>query len=121
MTSAAQALSDWFEQFEMPVYLNNDVPDEAELPYMTIPMSEPEWDKKASFNIQLWYRTRTNVELMSKADEIVSAIGVGAVIHCDSGHLVLYPDSPLIQVLVDGDYRSALIKLSLNSYKMPGV
>lgn len=121
MTSAAQALSDWLEQFELPVYLSNDVPDDAEAPYMTIPMNEPEWNAQATFYIQIWYRTRTNVELMSKADEIVSAIGTGVVIDCDGGHVVLWPESPLIQLIVDGDYRSAYINLSINSYTMPGV
>ena len=54
MTSAVQALSEWFSQFNLPVYLNSDVPDEAELPYITIPLSFPEYDKKASFAIPMW-------------------------------------------------------------------
>lgn len=121
MIATAQALSAWLAEFKLPVYINNDVPEEVEAPYMTIPMSEPEWDQKTTFYIQIWYRSKSNATLMQKADEIVSAIGQGIKLSCTGGYLVIYPETPLIQLLVDGDYRSAYINLSLNAYKMPGV
>lgn len=121
MIATAQALSTWLATFKLPVYINNDVPDDAATPYITIPLTEPEWNTKATFYIQIWYRTKSNAVLMAKADEIASAIGQGIKLTCTGGYLVIYPESPLIQLLVDGDYRRAYINLSLNAYKLPGV
>ena len=120
MMKTAQALNAWLQRFGLPVYLAQDVPDEAELPYITIPLSEPEWRFQSSFYIQVWYRTRSNVEPITKADEIVAAIGEGVRIPFEGGVIVLWPSSPLIQTLVDGDYRSAYINLAINSYHLPG-
>lgn len=121
MMKAMQALSDWIEQFGLPVYPTTAVPDDATLPYITIPLTDPEWSQKASFYIQPWYRTESNATVIAKADEIVAAIGTGVIIPYTGGYLVIWPETPLIQVMVDGDFRSAVINLSINSYHMPGV
>ena len=120
MMETAKALSKWLAQFGLPVYLAQDIPDEAELPYITIPLTEPEWRQQASFYIQVWYRTKSNVEPLGKADEIAGTIGEGIRIPFVGGTVVLWPASPLIQMLVDGDVRSAYINLFINSYHMPG-
>lgn len=121
MMSTAQALSQWLSQFGLPVYLFADVPDDAVVPYITIPLNEPEWDKKASFYIQPWYRSTSNLDLINKADEITAAIGRGVVIDCTGGHIAIWPETPLTQLMVDGDFRSVYISLSINAYHMPGV
>ena len=121
MMTAANALNKWFQQFMLPVYLESDVPDGAELPYITLPLREPEWNKQTSYHFSVWYRTTSNVALLAKADEISGAVGQGVRIPCVGGCLVLWPDTPLVQVMVDGDYRSAYISLILNAYYMPGM
>lgn len=121
MMSTAKALSQWLSQFGLPVYLFADVPDDAVVPYITIPLNEPEWDKKASFYIQPWYRSTSNLDLIAKADEITAAIGRGVVIDCAGGHIAIWPETPLTQLMVDGDFRSVYINLSINAYHMPGV
>lgn len=121
MMSTARALADWFSQFNLPVYHEGDVPDDAQLPYITLPLKEPEWDQKTAFHFSIWYRTTSNVAPISKADEIAQAVGTGVRIPCDGGCLVLWPDTPLIQTMVNGDYRSEYISLILNAYHMPGI
>lgn len=120
MRQVASALKTFASGFGLPAYANGSVPDPVELPYITFPVVEPEWDKKASFHIQIWHRSTTNTELLAKADQICREIGTGIIISMESGYLAIYPESPLIQLLVDGDFRSAYINLSINAYHVPG-
>lgn len=123
MTKTAQALSEWFAQFDLPVYLNSDVPDGAEPPYITIPLADPEWRKACSFQILVWYRTTSNLPVIQKADEIAGAVGEGVRIYLDGGGLLVLrmdSDTPT-EVMVDGNFRAARIALTLNAYHLPGV
>ena len=118
MLAVAQALSGWFAQFDLPVYVNTDIPDEATVPYITIPLKVPEWDKPTSFPVSVWYRTRSNLSVMAKSDEIVQAVGTGVRIPCTDGIIVIYPDNPLQQIMVDGDYRSIYMLFTINAYHL---
>jgi len=122
MMKAAQALSQWFAQFGLPVYLDGDVPDDAEAPYITIPLREPNWNGRAAFQFTVWYHTVSNVEPITKADEIIGVIMQGTRIPFDGGLLVLRmdEDTPQAQIIIDEDYRGARISTVLNSYHMPG-
>ena len=120
MKAIAQAMYDFVSGFSLPAYTVGSVPKDVTVPYLTYPLTEPEWNQKATWYIQGWYRTTSNAELTAKADEIISAIGTGVTIKTDSGYLVIYPETPLVQLMVDGDYRSFYINLSINSYQMPG-
>ncbi len=121
MYQAAAALKNFFSGFGLPAYAVNSVPDDVSLPYITYSMSVPEWNRKASMYAQVWDRTKSNAYIIQVADQITAAIGQGLKIPTDGGYLVLWPESPLIQIMVDGDTRSAYINLSINSYHMPGV
>lgn len=120
MYNAAAALKDFFSGFGLPAFAVGSVPDDVELPYITYSMSVPEWNQKASLYAQVWDRTKSNTGIISKADQITSAIEQGAIITLDGGYMVIWPESPLIQIMVDGDYRSAYINLSVNTYHLPG-
>lgn len=122
MTKTAQALAEWLSDFGLPVYLNTDVPDGAEPPYITIPLAEPEWRSKCPFQLLVWYRTTSNLPALQKADEILAAVGEGVRIYLDNGGLlVLRADSDTPnEVMVDGNYRAARIALTLNAYHLPG-
>lgn len=120
MRATAKALTEFARSFGLPAYLVGTVPDDITLPYITYPLSDPEWNQKATFYIQGWYRSTANDEMMAKADQIVSEIGTGITVHMDGGYLVIYPESPVVQILVDGDLRSFYINLSINAYHLPG-
>ena len=121
MKTLAKALHDFVSGFGLPCYTLDTVPEDVQAPYLVYPLNEPEWSQKSSFYIQGWYRTKSNTELSEKADAILKAIGTGIRIQMDSGgYLVIYPETPLVQLLTDGDFRSFYINLSINSYQMPG-
>ena len=120
MTAAAKALKSFVSGFGLPAYTNNSVPDDVQVPHLTYPLVEPEWNQKATFYIQGWFRTTSNAELTATADRIIREIGTGITINTESGFLVIYPETPLVQMNVDGDFRSFYINLSINVFQMPG-
>lgn len=121
MINTAQSLAEWFQQFDLPVYLESDVPDGAEAPYIIIPLKDPDWRSKVSFPVSVWYRTTTNLPMIQKADAIVGAVGEGVRIQFTGGLLVLRTDNDTpVQIMVEGDYRLVRIPLTLNAYHLPG-
>lgn len=120
MYNAAATLKTFFSGFGLPAYQEGSVPDDVELPYITFSLSEPEWNTKASMYARVWDRTTTNAPIIRIADQIARAIGIQKRLPMDGGYLIIWPETPLVQVLVDGDIRSAYINLSINSYQMPG-
>lgn len=123
MISTAQALYTFLSGFGIPAYTTDTVPDDAELPYLTYPLKEPEWNTKTTFYLTVYYRHRTsNLDSLTKADEIVKAIGQGIRLPCDGGYVVLWPETPLTQALPpDGDVRGAYVNLSMNAYHEHGI
>ena len=121
MYQAAAALKRFFSGFDLPAYQIGTVPDETQLPYITYSMSVPEWNQKASMYAQVWDRTTSNTGIIQKADQITQAIGEGKNIPFNGGYLVIWPESPLIQIMVDGDVRYAYINMSVNAYQLPGI
>lgn len=122
MYRTAAALKTFFSGFGLPAYAEDSVPDDVELPYITYSLSVPEWNQKASLYAQVWDRTTSNTKIIRVADQITAAIGENGInIPVEGGYLIIWPESPLIQIMVDGDHRSAYINLSVNTYHMPGV
>lgn len=123
MIRTAQALYTFFSGFGLPAYNENKIPDNAQLPYITFRQIEPEWNQKATFYAIVYYRQKdSNLASLTKADEIVRAVGTGVRLPIDGGCVVLWPETPLIQPMErDDDISAAYINLSINAYKMPGV
>lgn len=121
MVQAATALKNFFGGFGLPAYTVESVPEDVELPYITYSLPQPEWNQKASLYAQVWDRSRQNTTILRVADEITAEIGIGKILPLDSGYLVIWPETPLIQLMTDGDYRSAYINLLINAYHVPGV
>lgn len=121
MYNAAAALKTFFSGFGLPAYAENSVPDDVQLPYITYSVSIPEWNQKASMYAQVWDRTRSNEGIIQRADQITAAIGEKLRLPIVGGYLVIWPETPLIQIMTDGDFRSAYINLSVNAYHLPGL
>lgn len=120
MINTAATLKSYFGSFGIPAYTLESVPDEVELPYITFPLTEPEWNQQANFYCQVWYRKNRLADLLAKADAIVADIGTMKKFEQEGGYLVLYPSTPLIHILTDEYSQSAYINLSLNAYHLPG-
>ena len=121
MYQAAAALKSFFSGFGLPAYQVGTVPEDVELPYISYSIASPEWNQKASMYVQVWDRSTSNIGIIRKADQITRAIGEGIKLPIDGGYLVIWPETPLIQIQADGDFRYAYINLSINGYHLPGV
>ena len=121
MYQAAAALKSFFSGFGLPAYQVGTVPEDVELPYISYSIASPEWNQKASMYVQVWDRSTSNIGIIRKADQITRAIGEEKRIPLDGGYLVIWPETPLIQIQADGDFRYAYINLSINGYHLPGV
>lgn len=120
MKATAKALKSFVGGFGLPAYTSQSVPKDVTVPYLTYPLVEPEWTEKATFYIQGWFRSTSNAALVETADQIIKEVGTGITINTESGYLVIYPESPLVQLMNDGDFRSFYINLSINVFQMPG-
>jgi len=121
MTGLTAAMQAWFESFGWPVYCADDVPVGAQLPYITVPAKDPGWDMKCSYQVQLWAYTKENASLIQQANAICAAVHAGVRIPFQGGVAVLWPDTPLQQVIPNGNVRRVLILLSMNAYHCPGM
>lgn len=121
MRSVAETLKTFFSSFDLPAYTLASVPDEVELPYITYPLTEPEWNDQTTYYCQVWYPKNSLGGLLTKADQIAGEIAHGKRFNLTEGYLVLYPASPLIQIITDEHTQSAYINLMINAYHMPGM
>ena len=123
MISTASALYRFLSGFSIPAYNEQLVPDDAQLPYLTYPLVEPEWNTPATFYVNVHtLKNASNFDSVQKADEIVAAIGTGVLIPCTGGVVALYPQTPLIQAMpTENDVRTTYINLQLNAYHMAGL
>lgn len=120
MTAAMQAMYEFFAGFGLPAYAEGFVPDDAELPYITFSTPQSGLDQKASQYVRVWYEGTDNSVPAQKADAIIAAIGNGIMLTTDSGAVVIWPESPLVQVEKEEDGISdvcyAYINLSIKDY-----
>lgn len=93
MISTAQALHAFFSGFGIPAYISNNIPDNAQMPYITYDLVEPEPLAMAYFNASVWYRDTALTAISAKVDEIKAAIGTGLGIPTDSGVIHIFRES----------------------------
>ena len=120
MLKTAETLKTFYSGFGLPAYTLQSVPDEVDLPYITFPLSEPEWNQQTNTYLQIWYPKNRLEDLLTKADQVVAAIGLMKKFDLPEGYLVLYPTTPMIQILSDEGSQSAYISLLMNAYHLPG-
>lgn len=98
MKETAQALYQFFSSFDIPAYEENSVPDDAQLPYITYTLTDPEWTDVASVNASVWYKGTSLAELSEKVDQIKKKVTGGYRIPTSSGCVFLYMDTPFAQI-----------------------
>ena len=120
MINTARALYEFWSGFGIPAYTVSTVPDEATVPYITYSLTETEPFESATHYAQVWYRSTSNLDLLTKVDEIKSVISNGVKIDCDGGYVVIRPATPYVQLMTDIDpvNRYAYINLQINCYHL---
>ena len=117
MTEVATALQTFYSGFAIPAYVENTVPDNAALPYITYTVPQSGVFSGAIHQCRVWYAGTTYAPVNAKADEIIAAIGQGVKMRSGDGYVCIYPGVPLAQVQPsDDDTRIVYINLELRSY-----
>lgn len=110
-----QALQQFWENFGLPVYDENTVPDEAEMPYITYEARTANFDKPLFLTAQIFYYSPSWAEISRKADEIARFIGYGyRIIKINGGYLYIAQGSPFAQRMSEQDdmVRRMVINIS---------
>lgn len=97
MKETAKGLYEFWSSFGIPAYPEYAVPDNAELPYITYEMAQPNWRDSSPYFARVWYRDTSYVDITTKVDEISNRIGEGVRIVLDNGYMFLFKDSAFIQ------------------------
>ena len=89
MYNTAKALYTFWGSFGIPAYIEDNVPDDAVMPYLTYRLIEPVWQSFASTYVRLWYRDTSYTNISRKIDEIKNTIGEGITIPIEDGCVAL--------------------------------
>lgn len=120
LKTTAAKLKLFFSGFGLPAYARQSVPDEVNLPYIAYDLIEPRWDRQANLSCQVYYPKQQLEQLLTKADEVMAAIGEGIQIDMPHGYLMLYLADQQAQIMNDDWTQSAYLSLLVNSYNTPG-
>lgn len=113
MIDTARALYQFWSGFNLPAYVEGYIPDDAELPYITYSLAEPEWRTQATHYARLWYRGTSYAPILTKAHEIETAINGGITIPAGDGFVALFKEDQFIQLEQDEDDTIKCAYLSL--------
>lgn len=114
MTNVAIALYQFFSGFGLSAFVENNVPDEATLPYITYQLVAPDWRDSSTMYARIWYRSTSFAAINAKVDEISAAIGEGVSIPTNGGAVYLGKGSPFAQYMpMEGDNTLKVVYLNL--------
>lgn len=111
--NTAKALYQFWNSFGIPAYIEDNVPDDANMPYLTYRLVEPEWDSDVMTYIRLWYKDTSYSAIIEKIDEIKNRIGTGITIPTLDGYVALFQDELFCQFQPSGMLDLKLAYLSL--------
>lgn len=97
MTDVATAMQNFWGGFEIPAYLENNVPDKAKQPYITYTLQQDYWMDDGMQQVRVWYLGESLAAINAKLDEIREAIGEAVSLPLPNGLIVIAPGSPFIQ------------------------
>ena len=113
MTTIAGGLWRFWNQFGVPAYPQDAVPDDVDLPYITYRLGFPDWRSQMSIFATVWSRSTSYAECSALVDEIDETIGECFQIPTESGVLMVYKDINFAQVQPQDDISIKAVFLSL--------
>lgn len=100
------AIYEFLSGMGMPAYPQAAVPDGAEPPYLTYPLTVGDWDGgEVNIPVTMWFRTTSEAVPNAAVRAVREAVPRGGVmVPCDGGALWVKRGSPFAQaLLVEGD------------------
>ena len=98
MINVARALHSFWNSFGISAYVEDNLPSDIQIPYITYTLNQPDWRDPSSIQARVWYKGTGYTALMTKVDEISNTIGEGYSIKTDDGSVILLKDTNFIQI-----------------------
>lgn len=113
MTIIAEALYNFWSSFGLPAFVENAVPDDQELPYITYRLAFPEWRSQMSIYGTVWVRSTSYAPLANIVNTIDMKLGEGLQLETERGVIFLYKDINFAQIQPQDDLSVKAAYLSL--------
>lgn len=87
------AFNAFWNQFGVKAYPDTQVPNGAEMPYLTYQVRQGLWNDIRSITVQLRNVTNSEKSMNEVERAIMKKLGIGGyMLHCDGGYVQLYWD-----------------------------
>lgn len=103
MDDVATALHKFFGSFDLPDYVEYNEVEDAQLPYITHQLIQPDWGVNQSLTAKLWYNDPDYPRITAKVKEIRKVLGNGVSFRLDDGVMYLWADSNWAQNYITDD------------------
>lgn len=99
----AQAIHQFWKQFDLPAYDENTVPTDTEFPYLTYSVSTDSIGNLLALSASLWYRSPSWKDIQVKTYEIENALASTgyAIMKLDEGYVWFVKGTPFAQRMSD--------------------
>ena len=97
MTAVLKELYDFWNGFTINAYPERAVPDDAQLPYITYDLKQPNWRGATTYNVRVWYKDTSYTTIAGKVSEISQAIGEGVRLNAEGVIIYLFKDENFLQ------------------------
>lgn len=116
MVDEFAAIQNFWSSFDMPAYEESSVPSGDNAPksqYITYSLPYDIFDHPVSGIVNVWTRSTSWSNALSKFKEIKQRIGKGIYVHCDNGAIFLRFGDPMMNRLGD-DNDDMIRRLLIN-------
>lgn len=117
ISNVAKMLNTFWNSFGIPAYVEEHIPDEADVPYITYTQSIPDWNATSSMQARVWYKGNSFTALNAKVEEIGNTIGHGYSMHDDQNLVVIHKDDNFYNIQPfpeDSKIRVAYLNLTIS-------
>lgn len=126
MTEVAKALYRFYSQFGIPAYTTDNIPADAELPYITYRYVDSDFLQPLTHYAIVYMQTRNNADLLGMAEQIKDAIGTGislpldngkgfVILHFNNAQLLSSTETGGMTQYSDSDVRSVYIDMQIDT------
>lgn len=123
MTETMRALYAFWCSFGIPAYVEGDVPEDAQMPYITYSVQMPESMGMSTHYARIWMRESGYAAISQKADEIRGRFGAAetVLIRTETGSICLRAGTPFLQRLDMGEPENKCIYINMTISNYQGV
>lgn len=109
-----QAFVNFWQNFSIPAYDVNSVPDDAVMPYMTYEVVTDSFGNEVAITNSLWYNSTSWANITKKAQEISDYLGMGgSLVKYDDGVIWIKRANPFSQRIQDDKAKRIVLNFSL--------